>query len=116
MRYRLEPPLQPRDGRVLRVLIIARISTLNQDVLSLRDQEDMHRRWVAEHFEGKFEAMVVATRGSGERLDRQELEDIRAEVATGKYDLVIMEDLGRYMRDLDAIKFCGFCVDHGTRL
>ena len=37
--YHLEPPLAPRNGRALRVIGIARISTLNQDPKSLADQQ-----------------------------------------------------------------------------
>jgi hypothetical protein len=32
------------------------------------------------------------------------------------FDLVLMEDLGRMMRDVDAVKLCEFCKDHDTRL
>src|SRR5690348_2822902 len=99
MRQLLDPPLTPRNGRTLRVLSVARISTLNQDQQSLADQEALHRRWVTEHYDGKADFKVSATRGSGEWLDRQELTQIHDEVESRQYDLVLMEDLGRYMRD-----------------
>lgn len=112
----VNPPLSARNGRVLRVLGIARISTINQDVRSLRDQEDLLRGWVAENWNQKVEFKCIATRGSGEDLQREELDGIRDLVATMTIDLIIMEDLGRYMRDLEALKFCGLCVDSGARL
>ena len=115
MKY-LNPPLRPRNGLVLWVLRVARISTLNQDRLSLRDQEDMHRRWVEEYYDGSVEYQSVSTQGSGECLDRKELEVIRDLVASGRFDVVIMEDLARYMRDFQALEFCGFCIDYGNRL
>ena len=116
MRNQLDPPLLPRNGRTLKVLGVARISTLNQDPQSLADQEAMHRQWVAEHYDGTAEFKIFATQGSGEWLDRKELLQIQNEVDTRQYDLVLMEDLSRYMRDFAAMDFCGMCVDTGTRL
>ena len=49
MRYQLNPPLSPRNGRTLKVLGVARISGPNQDEQSLEDQEALHRRWTREH-------------------------------------------------------------------
>jgi hypothetical protein len=42
----LHPPLQPRRGNVLRVMGVARISTLSQDEKSLADQEALYRQWL----------------------------------------------------------------------
>src|SRR5258705_11542793 len=109
MTYKLEPPLVPRDGRTLRVLDVARISTPNQKDASLRDQGDLCEQWLADHYDGKSRIEKVATRGSGEELDREELKEIRRMVATEEYDLVFMEDLGRYLRDIQAMHFCGYC-------
>ncbi len=116
MKYRLDPPLTARDGRVLRVLGVARISTINQDPLSLRDQGELLQQWIADHYDGRFELNTVATQGSGEHLDRKELIDIQRRVTSDSIDLVVMEDLGRYLRDMQAIAFCGLCVDFGTRV
>ncbi|HEY7117184.1 MAG TPA: recombinase family protein, partial [Tepidisphaeraceae bacterium] len=116
MRRNLEPPLKPKDGLVLLVLAIARISTPNQDELSLADQEAMYRDFLRECYSGPTELRVIATQASGEWLDRPEIAEVKQLIATGAFDLVIAEDLGRIMRDLDAVKFCGFCEDHDTRL
>ncbi len=116
MQYQLNPPLIPRNGHTLRVLGVARISTINQDQQSLADQEALHRRWVLQHYDGAAEFKIVATRGSGEWLDREELTDIQRNVDSREYALVLMEDLGRYLRGFSAIAFCGTCVDASTRL
>src|SRR3954453_4280986 len=116
MSSQLDPPLIPRNGTTLKVLAIARISTDNQDQQSLADQEAMHRRWVRDHFAGPAEFKVFATRGSGEWLDRSELAEIQEHVESRQYDLVLMEDLGRYFRGFYAMDFCGTCVDAATRL
>ena len=60
----LYPPLAPRDGNVLQVLGIARISTDKQDERSLEDQEALYRRWLADHYVGEFELTMIAGQGS----------------------------------------------------
>jgi DNA invertase Pin-like site-specific DNA recombinase len=116
MAPRLDPPLTPRRGHALKVLGIARISTEHQDVLSLEDQEALYRRWLADHTELPFGLTMIAGRGSGECLDRQEALQAWAEAETGAYDLVIAEDLGRIFRRVHAQFFCELCEDYGTRL
>ncbi|HWB54340.1 MAG TPA: recombinase family protein [Tepidisphaeraceae bacterium] len=113
---RSNPPLSPRNGRVLQVLAICRIRTLNQDEQSLEDQEAMYRKWIAEHYGDKVEFQVIKTQGSGEWLDRDEIAEAKRRIETRTIDLVIAEDLGRVMRDLDAVKFCGFAEDFDTRV
>ena len=112
----LQPPLAPRDGHTLKVLGIARISTEHQDALSLGDQEALYRQWLAQHAGPPFALTMIAGRGSGECLDREEARRARAEVETGSYDLVIAEDLGRIFRRAHALLFCELCEDYGTRL
>lgn len=59
---------------------------------------------------------MISSRGSGERLDREELYHAEAKIETGAYDLVISEDLGRILRRVRAFDFCEMCEDHDTRL
>ena len=59
---------------------------------------------------------MIAGRGSGEVLDRAEVLRAHDEVESGRYDLVIMEDLGRAMRRAHAQIFCEHCEDHNTRV
>jgi site-specific DNA recombinase len=72
-RSHLNPPLAARNGRKLWGYVVARISTDKQDEKSLEDQEALVRGWLADHYEGQFVVKVLATQGSGERLDRKEL-------------------------------------------
>jgi DNA invertase Pin-like site-specific DNA recombinase len=112
----LNPPLRPRNGRTLEVLGIARISGLNQDELSLDDQAALYRRWLDRHYGKPFHLRMVAGRGKGEVLDRREAAEAQEAVETGRYDLVITEDLGRIFRRIHAYLFCETCEDHTTRL
>jgi DNA invertase Pin-like site-specific DNA recombinase len=112
----LQPPLVPRNGRALKVLGIARISTEHQDAHSLDDQKALYERWLAEHAGWPSELTMIAGRGSGECLDRKEVRQAAEEVETRAYDLVIAEDLARIFRRVHAQLFCEKCEDTGTRL
>jgi DNA invertase Pin-like site-specific DNA recombinase len=112
----LFPPLVARVGQSLFVLGVARISTLNQDERSLADQEALLRRWLEQHYGGPFELRMVATQGSGERLDREESARIEQAIQSRSLDLVLTEDLGRIFRRIHACLLCELCEDYQTRL
>lgn len=112
----LNPPLKPRIGKTLEVLGIARITTKNQDVLSLEDQEYKYRRSLKQNFGDSFHLKMIAGQGSGELLGRRESLQADEEVASGKYDLVITEDLDRIFRRIHSYIFCESCADQKTRL
>jgi DNA invertase Pin-like site-specific DNA recombinase len=108
--------LVPRRGAELQVLVIARISTVHQDERSLDDQAALCQRHVRDRYPGPIRFTLIQGRGSGETLDRQDLADAEAAVASGAFDLVVVEDLGRICRRNRAIDFCELCEDTGTRL
>ena len=110
------PPLTARDGRTLRALTVARISTEGQDEKSLDDQTELTKERVNRSFDGKVEWTVIRSRGSGEILERAELVELEAAIESRKYDLIICEDLGRICRRIYAILICELCEDNGTRL
>jgi site-specific DNA recombinase len=112
----LQPRLMPRIGHILLVLGIARISTVHQDQRSLADQEALYRAWLDRHAGCPYHLVMIAGRGSGESLDREESRQARAAVESGRYDLVIAEDLGRIFRRVHAQLFCELCLDYETRL
>jgi hypothetical protein len=115
-KYQLEPPLVARTGGVLRAIGITRISTLNQDPKSLADQQALLRQWVRDRYDGPVEWTFIAGQGSGECVDRQQVVEADELVASGTYDLVVMEDLSRHMRRVHAVLFCEACEDMETRL
>ena len=115
----LEPPLRPKRGRTLRVLKITRVSRIDperRESLSNQAQDDLLNRWLDAHYQGSLECLVLDDVGSGERLDRAQLLKAQDLVASGGYDLVLAEDLGRIMRRSAALNFCEECEDTGTRL
>lgn len=113
---RLSTPLAPKNRRKLLVLFVCRISTVHQDIRSLADQEALCREWLTQHTDLETEIVVIAGRGSGEDLQRTDYQRACDEVASGRYDLVLVEDLGRICRRIHALLFCEECQDHETRL
>ncbi len=108
--------LHPQDGHTLQVIRIARISTLSQDERSLDDQLALLKKHVEAMYDGPVEYYDIATQGSGERLDREELALLEALIEARNHDLAITEDLARICRRTRAIDFCELCEDCGMRL
>jgi hypothetical protein len=115
MRCSLSPPLRPKGG-ILRVIGVARISGLNQDERALDDQEQLYHRWLRDSYPGRYKLLMLAARVSGERLDHKQLRKLKKLIRSGRYDLVLSEDLGRIVRRVDAIKVCEIAEDNNTRL
>ena len=108
---------QPKDGTEFEVIGVARISTKNQDELSLEDQEALFRQWLdREYGAGNYKLRVVAYRESGQILDSHEFLELCERMATGRYDLVIAEDLSRIIRRMQAFIFCEEAEALGTRV
>ena len=64
----------PHDGKAAQTLVVARIRGCSkQKELSLDDQCDHLKEFVAELHDGPVEYDIIATKGKGERLDRPEL-------------------------------------------
>ena len=115
----LNPPLTAKNGHTPEVIVVARVVTPvpeKQDIRSLEDQEALHREWLASHTDLPLNVTVIAGSGSGEALDRKEFFELSELVETGRYDLVLCEDLGRIVRRMHAHLFAELCVDYETRL
>lgn len=115
----LQPPLEPKRGRVLKVILITRVSRIDPergDSRSNQAQRELLEQWLRGHYPGKAETLWLADVGSGERLDREQLLKAQELVASGEYDLVLAEDLGRIMRRNAALFFCEEAEDSETRV
>jgi site-specific DNA recombinase len=106
----------PKDGRTSCVVLVVRISTIHQDKRSLDDQIAKCKQFVESEYAGPFKYEILQSRGSGEHLDRKELEALKDFIESGTIDLVVAEDLGRICRRNRAMDFCELCQDHDTRL
>lgn len=108
-------PIQPKNGK-LKVLVIARISTVNQDIRSLDVQVEKCKKYIFDNFAEDAEFEVIRSQGSGEQLDTAALSESESLIETRTLDIVIAEDLGRIMRRARVIDFCELCEDVNTRL
>ncbi len=116
--FRNIPQLSPRNGKVLVVAIVARISgCAKQTGLSLVDQVEHGKKFVRELYpEGEVIWHEIATTGKGEQVDRPELKQLRSLIESDALDLVLAEDLGRLVRGTAVKDLCGLACDHGTRV
>jgi hypothetical protein len=113
----LNKPLKPRNGQLLMLAILARISgCTNQKEASLDDQEDHGREEVSGHYSGPIETIVIKTKAKGERFDRPELEEVRQLIRSRKIDVLFVEDLGRMIRGYAALEILYMAHDHGVRV
>ncbi len=108
--------MTPKNGAAFKVLIIARISTKNQDLRSLDEQISLCKKHALTMLSSdNIEFQTISSQSSGEILDRKELLDAEAAVDRGDLDMVIVEDLARFSRRNRALDFCEQCQDKSTR-
>ncbi len=113
---RLGSNLVPRNGQVLQVVAVCRISgNPRQKELSLDDQLDNAHETVASLYVGEAAYKVISTKAKGELLNRPELEQIENDYRSGRFDLFVYDDLSRLIRGGEAARLLGVGVDHGTR-
>jgi site-specific DNA recombinase len=95
-------PLVPKnpDG-VLRVLMIGRVSTIHQNVSNIdagyNYAEDILKTRYG--YQGLMEVKHFGERGSGMRTDRATIMEAAEEIASGKWDIVLMEDISKPYRN-----------------
>jgi hypothetical protein len=83
-------PLASRARSEVRVLIIARISTVHQDPRSLDDQVALCEKYVRDRYDGPARFDHIKGQGSGKFLDRQELAEAEAAIESKRYDMVVV--------------------------
>lgn len=101
-----------------RVLLYARYSTEDQNPRSIDDQFGLCKRWLAENGFKETEVTELSDEGiSGECLSRPGIDKARTLIQSGKFDLVLGEEVSRFFRDrAEPFKLTGECIDNGTRL
>jgi site-specific DNA recombinase len=113
--YQTKTTRNPAAGTVNKVLIITRISTEHQDERSLADQNAFCQNWALKNLEGPCEFIHVSSRGSGENLERPELQKFEGMITSGEITHIICEESSRLCRRYYTIAFCELCEDHGVR-
>ena len=107
----------PKNGKAFEVVGFGRVSTDNQNEKSLGDQHEYDLDYLKQLMpKAQFKITTISGRGSGQYLDRKEFIELSELVATGRYDIVVAEDLGRILRRVQAFIFCEEAEDVGTRV
>jgi len=115
----LNPPLLPRNGRELQILLVCRVSSPGpgkQDIRSLDDQQAMLTAWLREQTDQPFHLEVLAGSGSGEHLERREYRELLDRIQREPLDAILTEDLGRIARRIMAYQVCELCAERDIRL
>jgi DNA invertase Pin-like site-specific DNA recombinase len=106
----------PHSNGIVHAIGVVRISTDNQREESLEAQKVVCQRVARQAIGAQPEWTWVSSRGSGEHLDRPELEEIERLVGSGRHQLLVAENLDRIMRDAGVIQLLKRCVAAGVRV
>lgn len=111
-------PLRPKDsGGPLRVIILGRVSTVHQNVSNIEASFEVCERYLADNWDGPTEILRLGEQGSGLSTERETIIRAEEEIATGTWDLVLMEDLSRAHRNpRHQYAFVQNAVDAETRV
>lgn len=115
---RREFPLIPkRPGGPLRVIIIGRISTKEQNLESIDASYRYVQNFLENIYKGPMEFRCLGERASGMLADRATIRQAEDLIEAGEWDLVIAEDLSRiYRNPRHQYAFVQDVADSETRL
>lgn len=109
-------PLLPKNGEVLEVLTIGRISTEHQNEENIEAQHAFVEAALKHIYKGRFNLEKLGECASGMLVDRPSINEAMSRVAGGGLDLIMLEELSRAVRNpAHQYAFVQHCVDHETR-
>jgi hypothetical protein len=97
MTYKAQKPKDP-DG-LFRALVIGRVSTTKQQESNIEASYDYVRPILKQIYEGPVEIKELGEQGSGLLTERATILEAIADLETGRWDLVLMEDISRAYRN-----------------
>lgn len=111
-------PLVPKDPTgPLRVIMIGRVSTPQQSLENIEASYAADEKFLRQYYDGPLHTKHLGEQGSGMRTDRATILEAEEEIATGTWDLVLMEDLSRaYRNPRHQHAFVQDAVDADTRV
>ena len=112
----LNPPLQPRRGNTLKVLLICRISTAHQDVAAWRTRRHSYDVTLRITTRGKWISALLPVKEAATSSTRANcLRRLRL-IESRELDADLGEDLSRFCRQHFAITLCEIAQDADTRV
>jgi DNA invertase Pin-like site-specific DNA recombinase len=114
----LQIPIRAAKDRRLRILIYARYSTEEQNPLSIEDQVGYCKHFLEIAGVVNVEiAILYDAEMSGERVSRPGIDQVRAGIESGLWDVIIVEDSSRLFRNETACaQLVGMAVDQEIRV
>lgn len=113
-------PLAPKDPKgILWVLVIGRVSTIHQNESNIEAGYEYAERVLKESYGygGPMKVKHLGERGSGMLTDRKSIQEAREEIRSGRWDVVLMEDVSKPYRNPRWIyAFIQDAVDAGIRV
>lgn len=117
-RRAMTTPIVPKDpSGSLQALVLGRISTEHQNLENIDASYADSQRRLEAMYNGPIFYKFLGERGSGWNLRRASILEAEDDIRTSRWDVVIMEDLGRAYRNPQfQYRLAHICVDHRTRL
>lgn len=111
-------PLSPKNPNgPLRVIMLGRVSTEHQNIENIDASFASNDQALRRMYNGQTEILQLGERGSGWKVNRESIQQAEAEIQTGTWDLVLMEDLSRAWRNPQyQHRLAQLCIDHRTRM
>ncbi len=101
----------------LKVMELGRVSTLKQQKSNIDASYDYAEQILKDVYEGTPYIKRLGSQESGMLVERETIMEACKEIATGTWDLVLLEDVSRAYRNPRWIyAFVQDCVDHDTRV
>lgn len=115
MTYKPQTPKNPSG--VFRTIVLGRVSTPQQQESNIQASYDYVRPIIKQIYDGPSEVKELGEQGSGMLTDRATILEASAELETGQWDLVLMEDLSKaYRNPRWQAAFVQDAVDLNTRV
>jgi hypothetical protein len=115
---RASTPLVPKDPDAgLQVLLLGRVSTPHQDIANIEAGYEYAKCHLQYHYQGPMHVKELGEQGSGMLTERRTIVEAIDEIATGRWDVVLMEDASKPYRNPRWIyAFIQDAVDMGCRV
>jgi DNA invertase Pin-like site-specific DNA recombinase len=97
MTYKAQKPKDPNG--LFRTLVLGRVSTPKQSESNIQASYDYVRPIIKQIYDGPVEVKEFGEQGSGMLTERATILEAYAELETGRWDLVLMEDLSKAYRN-----------------
>ena len=110
------PIVGKAEDSLLKIIVIGRISTPEQDEESIDADQADAEKWLRQYYKGPMHIERLGEQASGWLVNRPTMERAQQLISTRKWDLVLASELPAiYRNPASHWGFVYHCVDHDTR-